>query len=205
MTRTKWGLTAFALAAMLLALTSRAGAVDGVVLVDQARALAGNVTPGDAPGFPVTLSRAGSYRLSSNLTVPAGVNGIEITEDNVTLDLNGFTITGSGASARGIVAPAAQAGIAIRNGVVDGFGDSIRMFDSTHANIQDMRLYGSLSIVTGGQSIIRNNIATGLIQVACPSIIQENVTDGFISQVTNNGTCVKYHNRSLVDAAAISE
>src|SRR5947199_6672479 len=70
-------------------------AVDGVVLIDQNRALAGGVTPGDAPGFPVTISLAGSYRLSGNLTVPnANTTAISITSDNVTIDLNGFSIIG---------------------------------------------------------------------------------------------------------------
>ena len=42
-------------------------AVDGVTLIDQNKALAGSVTPGDTPGFPVTISQPGSYRLSGNL------------------------------------------------------------------------------------------------------------------------------------------
>ena len=31
-------------------------AVDGVVLIDQSRAIAGNVTPGDTPGYPIIIS-----------------------------------------------------------------------------------------------------------------------------------------------------
>jgi len=85
--------------ALLFGLTGAAYGVDGVILIDQNRALAGNVTPGDAPGFPVTISQPGSYRLAGNVTVPAGVNGIQINADNVTLDLNGFTIFGLGAGA----------------------------------------------------------------------------------------------------------
>jgi Right handed beta helix region len=70
-------------------------AVDGVVLIDQNKAMAGNITPGDTPGFPVTISLPGSYRLASNLTVPnSSTNAIVIAADNVTLDLNGFSILG---------------------------------------------------------------------------------------------------------------
>ena len=81
----------------ILAGVSPAGAVDGVVLIDQNRALAGNVTPGDTPGFPVTISLSGSYRLSGNLTVPdQNTNAIEITSSAaaVSIDLNGFAIQG---------------------------------------------------------------------------------------------------------------
>jgi hypothetical protein len=76
-------------------LSSNMYAVDGVVLIDQNRALAGNVTPGDTPGFPVTISVAGSYRLAGNLTVPdTNTTAILVTADNVTIDLNGFSIVG---------------------------------------------------------------------------------------------------------------
>src|SRR3989442_9173749 len=61
-------------------------AVDGVVLINQA-------TVNAAGGFPYTISLAGSYKLSGNLLVPNGVDGIKINASNVTLDLNGFNIT----------------------------------------------------------------------------------------------------------------
>lgn len=80
-------------------LTTPLAATDGTILINQAKALAGNVTPGDAAGFPVTITRPGSYRLSSNLTVPnADSDAIVLALDtfgaNVTLDLNGFAILG---------------------------------------------------------------------------------------------------------------
>jgi hypothetical protein len=72
------------------------GAVDGVKLIDHAKALAGGVTPSDTPGYPVTISQPGSYRLSSNLTTGpnADTDAIEITTDTVWIDLNGFAILG---------------------------------------------------------------------------------------------------------------
>ena len=87
--------TLTAVAATGLAAAWPAFGVDGVKLIDQAAATNGNVTPGDSRGFPVTISQSGSYRLSSNLTVPdAYTNAIEIRANHVTLDLNGFTISG---------------------------------------------------------------------------------------------------------------
>ena len=115
-------------------------AVDGIVLIDQNRALAGNVTLGDAPGFPVTISLTGSYRLSGNLTVPnANTTGIMITADNVTIDLNGFSIIGpvvctfspfscspartSGSTAHGVDGEFLN-NISVVNGTVRGMGFS---------------------------------------------------------------------------------
>src|SRR5579883_2653298 len=46
-------------------------------------------------GFPFIISQSGSYKLTSNLKVPAGLTGIRINADNVTLDLGGFAITGT--------------------------------------------------------------------------------------------------------------
>jgi hypothetical protein len=45
-------------------------------------------------GFPYKITKTGSYKLTSNLVVPAGVDGIDVLAPNVTIDLNGFSITG---------------------------------------------------------------------------------------------------------------
>src|SRR5215469_17235968 len=110
--------------------------VDGVVLINQNVALAGNVTPGDTPGFPVTITAQGSYKLSGNLIVPdANTTAIDITADPVTIDLNGFSIVGpvvcSGfpvtsctLSGTGIGVHAGLAtNVTVLNGVVRGMGN----------------------------------------------------------------------------------
>jgi len=45
-------------------------------------------------GFPFKITKSGSYKLTSNLVVPAGTDGIDILTADVTLDLNGFSIMG---------------------------------------------------------------------------------------------------------------
>jgi hypothetical protein len=100
---------------------STAFAVDGVKLITQSRAIAGGVTPNDAPGFPVTISRRGSYRLASNLSVESSnVHAIQITSPrgDVTIDLNGFTITGPGAPGSGDGITSAVGNQAIENIIV---------------------------------------------------------------------------------------
>jgi len=118
-------------------------AVDGVVLINQNAALAGNVTPGYAPGFPVTISMAGSYRLSGNLTVPdANTNALEIGADDVTIDLNGFSITGPtvcsatpvtscGPAGLGIGVSSFHSNIVVSNGTIRGMGlEAVSLFGS---------------------------------------------------------------------------
>ena len=68
---------------------------DGAVLISQQHALVGGIGGADGSGFPVTISQPGLYRLTSNLVVSSpDTNAIEITADNVVLDLNGFSILG---------------------------------------------------------------------------------------------------------------
>ena len=114
-------------------------AVDGVIEINQAKALAGGVTPGDAPGFPVIIDQPGSYRLTGNLTV-SGVEDdvIDVRSPNVTIDLNGFAIVGPlscvysagtlnctpdpSTSAFGDGIKARRGDLAVRNGVIRGMG-----------------------------------------------------------------------------------
>ncbi len=114
----------------LLGLAGTAWAVDGVVDINQVRAAAGGVSPGDAAGFPVTISQAGSYRLTGNLTVPdANTTAISVTADNVTVDLNGFSILGpTGAGTGRGVSGVGFSHTTVRNGTVQGVGeDGIRL------------------------------------------------------------------------------
>ena len=101
--------------------TVPAFAVDGVIEINQARANAGNITAGDAPNFPVTIAASGSYRLTSDLTVPAGFDGIDVTASNVTLDLNGFNIVSLGGGVADGISLQSVQNVEIHNGTIRGF------------------------------------------------------------------------------------
>lgn len=106
-----------------------ASAVDGVIEINHERAEAGGITPGDAPGYPVTLSQPGSFVLTGDLS-PRSSSGIEITASRVSLDLNGFRVRcfvvafppppDPCGGADGI--SVAGSDVAVRDGVVSGFG-----------------------------------------------------------------------------------
>lgn len=86
----------FRFLAASLALSGVARADDGRIEINQARALAGAIAPGDTANFPITIDAAGSYVLTGDLTVPANTTGIQITASDVSLDLNGFAVRGGG-------------------------------------------------------------------------------------------------------------
>ena len=121
--------------------TGSTSPADGVINIDQAKAMAGSVTANDSAGFPVTITQPGSYRLTGNLIVPAGFGGIEIVANgDVTLDLNGFTIAGPVSCTANSAEPTVvcnqaaqttgvltgmQSGLVISNGTVSGFGSGV--------------------------------------------------------------------------------
>lgn len=143
--------------------------VDGVVIISQAAALSGGVTPGDSPGFPITISRSGSYRLASNLTVDAG-NAIEIEVDDVSLDLNGFHIVGPlqclpphavvceggpfdtvGISAHG------RREVVVDSGSVRGFGTGVRVGEKGRVERLTVSHSPGYGILTDKDSLVSRN------------------------------------------------
>jgi hypothetical protein len=117
-------------------LAPSATASDGQVLINDKKALAGNVTPGDTPGYPVTLSVQGSYKLSGNLSAPPGVNGIDAVAVEITIDLNGFRIEGSNEGDIGILGT--QRNLRVRNGTIQRFKRGIQGGGS--AILEDLRI-----------------------------------------------------------------
>jgi hypothetical protein len=132
----------------VLVLSAPAFAGDGRIEINQASAQAGAVTGSladDPPGFPVRITRSGSYRLAGDLTVSdVAAGGILIAPgtDDVTIDLGGFAIRGPSATAGepanacgpqgagiGIRAlpsagPPTARNVVVRDGRVSGFGNT---------------------------------------------------------------------------------
>jgi hypothetical protein len=152
-----------------LLLTSSAHAVDGVIEINQARALAGGVTPGDGPGFPVSINAPGSYRLTSNLSMTGNTNAIvdSLAEpvDDVTIDLNGFTIDGKGSTTNGIQLSGGN-NWEIRSGTVKGFANGIQQqVSSTGHRVIGVRVLDNsktgIAIANGEGHLIRDCTAIG--------------------------------------------
>lgn len=71
------------------------------------------------PGFPITIGASGSYKLAQNIVLPGcPTDGIDVNVSNVTIDLAGFSLIGSGGIGSGIYIPASSNNVTIRNGTV---------------------------------------------------------------------------------------
>lgn len=162
--------------AAMAASTISAFAIDGQVLINQSTVTA-------AGGFPYTISEAGSYKLSGNLTASTAV-AILVNTSNVTLDLNGFTITGTGAASYGVQITANF--VTIRNGTIQNFvypvyalilGPPTIIFAAT---LQDLVILAPNSEIIfpylGASSRVVNVTApTATFNFSCPSVAANSV------------------------------
>ncbi len=73
--------------------------------------------------LPFTISQSGSYYLTRNLTdMVVDQNGITVNADNVTIDLNGFTLTGTGTGYGNGIYMKGRANVEVRNGTIQKWG-----------------------------------------------------------------------------------
>jgi hypothetical protein len=181
MSKTKLFLFVF----VALLFSARAFAIDGQLLINQSTVEA-------AGGFPYIINEPGSYKLSGNLVVPAGETGILIRASNVTVDLNGFTIsgpvacTGAGASISCVGVggtygiSAISPNITIRNGSVIGFITGIDLQQSNNL-VEEIHATGNGAFgiyVLGG--VVRRNTGSlnGITGIgAANSTVTENIAN----------------------------
>lgn len=115
-------------------------------------------TPGDGTYLHV-LSAPGSYYLTGDINIPAGFSGINMFS-RTTLDLNGFTISGTGGTTTGIQA---NAECTIRNGSIRNLANGIST--GTFNTIEDVSVIGAISrgIRGGSRSEVRRCKVNGFL------------------------------------------
>jgi Right handed beta helix region len=97
--------------------------------------------------LPFTISAPGSYYVTTNLTPGVNEDGIVVAADNVTIDLNGFTLFGGGGSSgEGISSSGARANIVVRNGTLRNWpGTGVNLYDSgaSQTLVQNVQCIGN--------------------------------------------------------------
>lgn len=115
-----------------------ASASDGISEINQTCAVQTGCFAGDTAGFPITIDGAAgrSYRLTGDLVVPdENTDGIQVSADNITIDLAGFEVRGpvvcsgeplactpNAGTGSGIEGIPLVTGISVRNGSIRGMG-----------------------------------------------------------------------------------
>ncbi len=138
--------------ALLLA-AAPAQAVDGVAEINGVCATQTGCFPGDAAGYPVTITGAAgsSYRLTSDLTFSGSdTTGILISASYTSLDLNGFRIQCSNFTPPASFEPCSES-VGSGFGVAINFGLFVRGVQVRNGSIVGM---GSVGLALGAESSV---------------------------------------------------
>ena len=161
-----------------------------------------------ASGGTIVINKSGSYFLGANLGFGfSNASAIRVNSgvNNVTINLNGFSIIGTGGTNTGGINASTNSGITVVNGTITKFaGKAISLGpNSVVAGLQLISNGGDAltctigCLVTG--NVINSNIGTGLVFNDATSGYQNNVINANGSKVTggtnmghnvcNGGTC----------------
>jgi len=156
---------AFFAGVAMLGFAASAGAVDGTIEINQAKVMAHG-------GFPYVISTANtSYRLTGSLTVSSTTaDAIDVSANNVTIDLNGFSITGPGTpSGSGIAG--LDANLTVENGTVIAFGSGTGVATGFNGIVRNMRaISNGVGIQAASGSLISGStINSNSIGIYCTS------------------------------------
>ena len=149
--------------------------------------------------LPFTITTCGSYYLTGCLTGTSGQDGITIMASDVTLDLEGFTLTGVPGSLDGIrMQVGSTRGIVVRGGIVRNWGGN-GVDAAFGAQLEDLSVFdnGQHGIVTGSETTVLScrsddNSLDGIVVgggcVVRDSICNNNGRHGIVAQ--NDGWIV---------------
>lgn len=119
-------------------------------------------TPGDATCV-FRIDTPGSYYLTANIVATGGKNGVIVVADNVTLDLNGFTIEQGDALGFPIGVSTnntSRRGLVVRNGSINNFKGYGIFGQARESLFEDLSFYenksGSLELFQADDSTARN-------------------------------------------------
>ena len=143
-------------------------------------------TPGDANNLFI-ISQPGSYYLTTNLFGVSNKYGIKISTNNVTLDLNGFSVVGTASANAGIYI-IGGGNIVVRNGIVTGWtgGNEYGVYcggSGRNTTIEGLTVATNYYGIYGTfHTVIRNctvggNLASGILAGSWCSILA-NYCDG---------------------------
>ncbi len=155
-----------------------------------------NNTPGDATTL-FKIARPGSYYLVTNIVGASGLSGIAIESSQVTLDLNGFSLTGVPGSLDGIRnTNPGTVGLSVRNGVIRSWdGDGISGLGGGYGEVfSDLQVLGNGN---DGMDVLRATVRD--------CVAQDNGGDGIFAAESSVAHCSVTGNSTGIQAAFSSQ
>lgn len=145
------------------------------------------------PGTPIStlpalIDQSGSYYLTRNLTGAASTTGITIAADNVTLDLMGFTLSGTSGTGTGISVTGTRQSITIRNGHVRTWFNGIDAATAVYSEVSYVHVIGNGATLDD----ISIGISLGIGSKLTDCVVMSNTGTGIFTQghVTVEGCSV---------------
>lgn len=143
-----------------------------------------------ASGFPIRVTKSGSYFLGSNMVAAAILpDVIKITASNVTINLNGFSIVGPGSGTGIGINAAGMTNVTILNGTVTEMGGAgISLGDN--GTVQNVRVIGNGTGGSGGNGIDCGNacVVSGCVvanNANGAGLNLTNATSGYLNTIIN--------------------
>jgi hypothetical protein len=153
------------------------------------------------------ISQPGSYYLSTNIVGVSGEHGINISANNVTLDLNGFSLLGVSSAGDGIYIHLGYTNVTVHNGIISGWGnDGIECY-ANNALLEDIIVstnsYNGVYFGSGGvirDCLVENNAANGIYVAGSGSLIFGNNFAGNIVGPNNFASISVYGSNNRIEA-----
>lgn len=183
----------------------------GIIALLATRTYGGTLDPAGPPGstdgvrrsgtpissLPLTITQPGYYYVTRPLTGGVSQSGITVQTSNVTIDLNGFTLTGGATPGNGITI-AGFRNVVIENGAVRGWDTGIDAFGCGNCRIARV------------QASSNNNLGMKLAQNSTVSDCNISLNTGggiLVQQATvrdctfseNGGYAVSVYSQSLIE------
>lgn len=142
--------------------------------------------------LPITITNAGSYYLITNVIGASATTGITISTNNVSIDLNGFTLQGVPTATTAVYIPNPCTNITLCNGAISGWGNN-GVFAPTCYNMVCERLTIQGIANFGIQCLGSGRVEKCLVQTANATsfasvyVANTTVSDCTISAITSGG------------------
>jgi hypothetical protein len=114
--------------------------------------------------LPFYITNSGSYYLTASLSAVPGVNGIYIATNNVTLDLNGFSLIGDANASAAVMSFNSYKNISILNGtLLNWTGGGVALSLCNNVSVRNLRLdNNSVNVLqVGSYAMISDCVLTG--------------------------------------------
>jgi len=114
--------------------------------------------------LPFAITSPGSYYLTTNLVGTSGLSGISISNNNVTLDLNGFAMLGVPGSLYAVAFGNSQTNVVVRNGTMNGWRMGVHetVGNSRNLVIEGLAIFGCATdgMLIDSAAVVRNCVCS---------------------------------------------